>query len=375
MVALSTPTLPDARLAEVPEVGLQSLPLAFARREHVLGVGKQGARRSLALASSLAPPPPPSPPSQSPAPRVAVLVTGKMRFASDDDAARFNANYAHCDVFLVTYDADASAWAAALRHVALITVVEDAVPRTIEPTVANQWWLLQLALASPPWRQRLLAYDVLARARTDLTLLEPLRLRSRPAEGVVHAASDNFFYAAAPTFVAAFARVHNDFVARGYYRADAEQRVPLVPVWANLAASAFDDASTHACPTRWYWLAYPRCVLGYPRVSCAADMRRILRLRLADVEAATAALRRRGPLRPDDFGLLCDPSFGRVVGFCSESAFLHHCLEHGPVRPCECAASVFLPVRAQRRPVWDKAGDDLEAAFAEIAEGAATCSS
>ena len=43
--------------------------------------------------------------------------------------------------------------------------------------------------------------------------------------------------------------------------------------------------------------------------------------------------------------------------------------------PCECAASVFLPVRAQRRPVWDKAGDDLEAAFAEIAEGAATCSS
>lgn len=226
---------------------------------------------------------------------------------------------------------------------------------------------------------------MIVRARSDLVVLRPLAAEvletdAPLSEGVVFATSDNLFYASAATFVRTFSDVHDAFVARGYFRADCAKRV-ILPHWRHLAASEFDDNELgRACPTRWYWLSYPKAVFHYPKVQTAAKMLRILHLRLADAErassaAAAAANATSGRLAYADFGPLCDRNtFPPVPLFCSESSFLHHCLEHGPVRPCapEFARTVFLQLRAQRSPEKQVAvgGDeDLEAAFAAFESG------
>mmetsp|Transcript_13036 Transcript_13036/g.24161 ORF Transcript_13036/g.24161 Transcript_13036/m.24161 type:complete len:305 (+) Transcript_13036:61-975(+) len=136
-------------------------------------------------------------------PRVAVLITGMLRFSDHHHVALVHRATFGSDLFIATYPAYHLLAATLTNNTIFISENELKVERARrgEPQAGMwQWFLLERALSH--WHWRLLDLDIyhtIARFRTDLKLPKGFRFSdcvaaSSSRGGIVFAQSDTFFY-------------------------------------------------------------------------------------------------------------------------------------------------------------------------------------
>mmetsp|Transcript_30990 Transcript_30990/g.62890 ORF Transcript_30990/g.62890 Transcript_30990/m.62890 type:complete len:577 (-) Transcript_30990:91-1821(-) len=147
--------------------------------------------------------------------RVAVIITGLLRFQDEGHVNRTLVATTGSDVFVVTYSAFYSIALRLSNETVIVTDEElsDERNQRGEPQSGMwQWYLLSRALSF--WRSRLLspgAYHTIVRFRTDMQVPVSFsfqacvgRIHNASKVGMVYALSDSMFYAAPPVFYQVF---------------------------------------------------------------------------------------------------------------------------------------------------------------------------
>ena len=149
--------------------------------------------------------------SSAPAPRVAVLLPGEMRFPDFDNLA---ASLAAFDVFVSTYAEDEDR-ARLLRPKGLVLTDRSTVSLPGGKGRMYQWYHLDRLLKE--YKAELLEYDVLFKTRSDCYFFEPLTAAhfSHVHGEFLHMNSDISFYARAATFFYVYESMFDD--VRGKY--------------------------------------------------------------------------------------------------------------------------------------------------------------
>lgn len=251
----------------------------------------------------------------------AVLVTGELRFESEDALDAFCARLAKCHVYVAT-------WAKFATIARRLVATEDDMLLVREPSkkiphpASYQFELLQEGVRH--FADRLRGAPMVVRMRTDAVYGDDFAIPSVEA-GVVAMESDHATTAEPETFIRAYGNILDDMVERGVYMHREEQR-SLFPNWNNYVRSDISNVDKGGWRTRWRWLDYPVEVFPHGVGGHSADIIPHIRAHLPRLNAM------RGESSIPTRMLT---SLARVPKFDAESAFLHHTLEHAAVIPLD----------------------------------------
>lgn len=252
-----------------------------------------------------------------------VLLTGEMRFESEEALEAFRARLSDCRVLVAT-------WAKYTRIARRLVAGEDDLlvlpqPRKRIPhTGAYQFELLQAAVRH--FEERLRPAPVVVRMRTDAIYGEDFAVPF-VERGFVAMESDHAMAADPDTFIRCYGNIENDLIARGVYMHREEKR-SLLPNWTNMARSDLSNVDLGGWRTRWRWLDYP--VEVFPPTTGGLD-------RVDDVlQRVRSNLMRLNALRDrPSVPIRMLTGLARVPKFDAESALLHQTLEHAAVVPLD----------------------------------------
>jgi hypothetical protein len=252
-----------------------------------------------------------------------VIVTGELRFDTEDALETFKRRLSQCTVVVSTW---ARCTAVARRLVdgddSRMCTVDDAPPRGVPRAGAYQFFLLQHGVRH--FRARLARASAVARMRTDAVYDETFTLDyGAIPPHVVYMETDHAALADAHTFITVYEDVWDQMVARRYYRHREEGRT-ILPNFENIARSDASNAHLPGWRTRWGWLQFPT---RWARARGRDSLWRIP----ADVQTSLSELMQARAYSANVPAMHL-ASNNPVAEFDAESSFLHHTLERATVR-------------------------------------------
>lgn len=179
--------------------------------------------------------------------RVAVIVSGCLRFRNSAHFSKFQGRVAGSTVFIGTYQRYLNVAEMLTRNSSRIVIVDKIVkdlPYNHVPLF--QWASLDAVLKK--FRHELLSFDFIVRTRTDLMQTD-LRYAELPPPrpGVVRCSADFVFYASPLTFISAFDPMLNRTLSFFMNRFDDAGEAMYVPLhWDNLVRSELSQV-------KWWW--------------------------------------------------------------------------------------------------------------------------